>query len=511
MTTTPSWHSLSRQQANILYDDAMRSGDREALRDLCRRDLFFLLAVACMRKDMQSDWVYDRCREVEASPDGHLDLWFREGYKSTIITYGKTIQDILNDPDITIGIFSHTRPIAKGFLSQIKREFENNTFLKSIFDDILYADPRRSAPKWSIDDGIRVKTKSNSKENTIEAWGLVDGQPTSKHYKLLVYDDVVTLESVTTPEQINKVTTAWEMSLNLGARGGARRYVGTRYHFNDTYKVMMERGSAIPRIKPATDNGKIDGESVFLTRPQLTEKRRDMGPYVFSCQMLQNPVADKAMGFDPMWPMYYDHLKNTRGWNFYILVDPASKKKKTNDYTVMFVIGLAPDGNYYLVDGLRDRLNLTERAAKLFYLHHKWRPQAVGYEEYGLQADIEHIEYEQEHRNYRFKITKLSGSMPKEDRIRRLIPIFEQSRFYLPHILFFVDQEKTPRDLVQEFISQEFTAFPVAVHDDMLDCMARIVDTELGATFPELMDIDGSITAKKTSMNVAETDFDYLE
>ena len=35
-------------------------------------------------------------------------------HNSTILTYAKTIQDILCDPTITVGIFSHTKPIAAG-------------------------------------------------------------------------------------------------------------------------------------------------------------------------------------------------------------------------------------------------------------------------------------------------------------------------------------------------------------------------------------------------------------
>src|SRR5688572_9601031 len=107
---------LTRLQANHLYLEVLDAQDREALRQLCTDDLFFLLTIGCKRKDIDRDWLYDRCREVEAEPDGHLDLWAREHYKSSIITFGKSIQDILKDPDVTIGIFSHTRPIAKDFL-----------------------------------------------------------------------------------------------------------------------------------------------------------------------------------------------------------------------------------------------------------------------------------------------------------------------------------------------------------------------------------------------------------
>lgn len=478
---------LTRQQANTLYLEVLEANDREAIRKLCREDLFFLLTIGCKRKDIDRDWLYARCREVEAKPNEHLDLWAREHYKSTIITFGKSIQDILVNPDVLIGIFSHTRSIAKGFLAQIKSELETNKFLKTYFDDVLYENPQTESPKWSLNDGIVVKRKTNPKESTVEAWGLVDGQPTSKHFTVLLYDDVVTLESVTTTEQIKKTTAAWEMSQNLGAAGGVSRYIGTRYHANDTYRTMMDRGSVEKRIYAATDDGKMDGNPVFLSAEVLAKKRRDMGPYTFGTQMLQNPVADKSMGFKEEWLRFYDKLGDYSKWNLYILIDPSSGKKKTSgDYTVMEVIGLAPDENYYLIDAVRDRLNLTQRATKLFELHMKYKPKKVGYESYGMQADIEHIKYEMEQRNYRFPITELGGIVAKEDRILKLVPIFEQGRMWMPKQLNFVNYESRAQDYVKLFIENEYTAFPVATHDDMLDCRARILEPSLGAVFPKL-------------------------
>lgn len=479
---------MNREDANEIYRQVMASDNLSAQRKLCKEDLFFLLTFACNRKDADKDWLYARCREVQASPDGHLDLWARDHYKSTIITFAKTIQDILCDPEATVGIFSHTRPIAKSFLEQIKRELETNEYLKKLFPEVLYQKPKSEAPKWSLDAGIIVKRKTNPKEATIEASGLVDGQPTSRHYTHQIYDDVVTMESVSTPEQIAKTTNAWEMSLNLGSGDRTkRRYIGTRYHLKDSYDEMMNRGSVEPRIHKATDNGKAppEGNAVFLSNELLFKKRRDMGPYTFGTQMLQDPVSDKAMSFKEEWLMYYESLGDTSKWNKYILVDPASAKKATSDYTVMKVIGLAPDNNYYLLDALRDRMNLTQRANKIFELHKIHQPKGVGYERYGMQADIEHIKYVMEQNNYRFNITELGGSMPKEDRIKQLIPVFEQKRFYLPKRFSFVDSEGVTKDYVQLFVSNEFLAFPVTSHDDMLDCLARILDPVLGAEFPK--------------------------
>jgi hypothetical protein len=66
---------------------------------------------------------------------------------------------------------------------------------------VLWDDPVREASRWSRDKGIVVKRKGNPKEATVEAAGLVEGQPTSRHYGLLIYDDVVTQDLVTSPER----------------------------------------------------------------------------------------------------------------------------------------------------------------------------------------------------------------------------------------------------------------------------------------------------------------------
>ena len=475
---------------------------KAVLRKLARTDLYFLIRYICGREDIEHPWLYDRCREVERDPDGHLDLWAREHYKSTIITFGKTLQDILAShgddalfDEKTFGIFSHSRPIAVKFLSQLKQECEGNRLLKYLFDDILWLNPSSEAPKWSVYSGLIFKRKRNPKEATLEAYGLVDGMPTSAHFDVLVYDDVVTVDSVRSHDMIEKTTHALELSYNLGARGGVRRMIGTRYHFNDSYRVVMDRGSFSPRIYPATDGGEVGGEPVLLSAEELAQKRRDQGPYTYACQMMQNPAADSTQGFRREWTRFYTN-RDGAGMNKYILVDPAGAKKRSSDYTAMAVIGLAADQNYYLLDFVYDRLNLTERTARLFELHMKWRPNGVGYEKYGKDSDIEHIQAEQEHRNYRFTIEAVGGALQKIDRIRRLIPLFEAGRFYLPDSIMQTDHEGRTRDVVEQLLVEEYDAFPVGLHDDGLDAIARIVD--ITTNWPRITSTDERYGKKRS-------------
>lgn len=457
------------------------------LRNLCCTDLYFLLRYGCGRIDVENEWYFQRCREVQAKPDGVIDLWAREHGKSSIITFALSIFDILNDPEITIGIFSHTRPIAKGFLRQIKRELESNELLKAWFPDILWSNPRKEAPKWSEDDGIIVKRQGNPKESTVEAWGLVDGQPTSKHYKRRIYDDVVVPASVTTPEMMAKTTEAFELSDNLAAEGGAFRVVGTRYHFNDTYGEMVRRKIADVRTYPCTKDGSenFEPDNCVLMAPEtLMDKRRAQGQYTFGTQMLLNPMGDSSQGFKREWLCWSASRPTREGVNVYLIVDPANTKKKKSDWTCMWAIGAGRDRNYVVLDVVRDKLNLKERADALFELHEKWLPLGVGYEEYGMQADIQFIEHLQNERNYRFKITPLGGSMSKPDRIKRLVPVFEEGRMYLPRQKHRTIYDGSTINLIESFVEEEYAAFPVAVHDDMLDCMARILDEDLKIKWP---------------------------
>lgn len=231
-------HSLDFDGIIKFYTDMGAVGSNADLAYLGAVDRYFLLTYLLDRTDAFHPWLYDRCREVEAEPDGFLDLWSREHYKSTLITYAGAIQEIINEPEITIGIFSHTKGIASKFVAQIKREFEINHEIRTVYAELCWLRPKGEAPVWS-EQAFTVRRRSNPKEATVEGHGVVGGQPTSKHFDLIIYDDLVTLESVSTPEQVQKTTQAWELSTNLGAKDGRRWMIGTRYCTRGDQRVLM--------------------------------------------------------------------------------------------------------------------------------------------------------------------------------------------------------------------------------------------------------------------------------
>lgn len=452
------------------------------LRNLCRTDLFFLLVYGLDRADADNDWVFPRCREVSAEPDGILDLWAREHYKSTIITFALTIQDVLRThgedlpagtEEATVGIFSHTRPIAKQFLRQIKLELERNDKLKRWFPDVLWADPRGESPKWSEDEGIIVKRRGNPKEATIEAWGLVDGQPTSKHFNRTVYDDTVTRESVTSPEMIKKTTEAWELSRNLTAIGGKSRYIGTRYHFFDTYDEMMKRGIKA-RIHTATKDGSANGEPVFLPKDVLEQKRLEMGE-TFWAQMLMQPRSSASAYFKREWFKWYDkppaNLRKYGASDYAVTADGG-------DYTVHMVVGVDPNDDIYILDVWRAQAESHVWVETFINMvaHHK---PLMWAEENGqiLKSIGPFIHKRMLERRVYCHREQFASSSDKPTRARSFQGRASMGKVYLPHAAPWLD------DLLMELLS-----FPLGKHDDQVDplgLIGRMLDTMVAGRAPK--------------------------
>ena len=487
-----------------------------AIRALALCDRFYLAVKVLGRKDMLHPWVYARCREVEADPDSRLDLWSREHFKSSIITYAGVIQEILRDPEITIAIFSYNRPAAKKHFRPIKETLELNQALKAVFPDILWANPNSEAPRWSEDGGIVVKRKGNPKESTLEAWGLVDGQPTGSHFQMRVYDDVVTKESVTTAEQNTKTIEAFQLSDNLGVVGGRVQVIGTRYNYADAYENMLKRGTVRPRIYAATHNGQPDGEPVYLEPAEWARRKRDQSEALIASQYLQNPLAGLQKMFNVEDYRVYEVRPETL--NVYLLVDPARSKKKDSDKTAMALVGIDYAGNKYLLDGYNHKMDLQERWNAMKNLYTAWVYQPgiislkVGYEGYAAEADLEYFRERMTMERVSIPIDELKwpreGDGSKIDRVQRLGPDLRNHRVYLPYDPKVAnpeypsaltslqrqtrdngfgyriaapikrrDTEGKMYDLAEDLRVQTHY-FPFGSHKDLIDALSRLYDME---------------------------------
>jgi hypothetical protein len=355
-------------------------------------------------------------------------------------------------------------------------------------------DPIHNAifPECHISDESQSKVKITTKERGIYFAVGAGGPITGRGAHLLLIDDPIKNREVADSEIERRKLKDWYTSTAYTRLmpDGAIIIIQTRWHEDDLAGWLLREHAhedwdvlSLPALTNEDEPQALWPEAYSVERLQTIQK--SLGARDWSALYMQTPSAGGGGEFKRDWIRHY-HRQTTDGQNVYLLVDPANEKKKRADYTSYWVIGTHRDGNYYVHHLRRDRHNLAERTRTVFDLHRRFRPMRVGYESIGLKADVQHILSEQEHQKYRFAITELSSGnqMSKNDRIRRLIPIFEAQRIYLPESLHLTDTNGRVVDMVEEFIEREYASFPAALHDDMIDGLSWITWPDMMITFP---------------------------
>lgn len=273
-----SMRDRSYQSANDIYALLGDTMDRRQKAFLACNDRFYFLTHVLGRVDAIHPWVYKQCRMVEKDPDGYLDLWSRYSYKTSIITTAGSLQEVACNPDVTIALFSVTSKVARKFLRGLQESMESNPTLAQLFPDVFWAEPRKAAPMWALDQGLIVRRTTTRNEPTLSAWGMVDGMPTGGHWDILLYNDIITEKTVTNQDMVEKSTLAYELSTNLGIGEGTRKWMeGTRYCTRGDQRVLMADWSHKP-ISEVVEGDVVVGweqraKGKRFLRPAVVRKR----------------------------------------------------------------------------------------------------------------------------------------------------------------------------------------------------------------------------------------------
>jgi len=211
------------------------------MRDLCKNDLFFLSEYVLRNKDSEpiplteeyqgemSRWLERHApRKMLMAPRGHL--------KSTLANRNYVIWRIINDANITILIVSATLDNAKKKIRAIQEVFEKNEVFKQLFPELI---PASFGERWT-QTMLTVPRTSTDPESTVEVQGY-EGELTSRHYKLILFDDVVGKENSSTKEQVQKVINFYTQSLQLLKKpAGEVLIIGTMWSWGDLHNHVIE-------------------------------------------------------------------------------------------------------------------------------------------------------------------------------------------------------------------------------------------------------------------------------
>jgi hypothetical protein len=364
-------------------EECKEFGETAVIKSLIENDLFFVLyfiikpfSDAASADRVNSKFVVERCHEVESGPASYtLDVWARYHYKTSIMA-AEIVQYALKNPEHAQGILSFKASVAKNMLFAIKSAFENVGILQMCFPDVVWTNPFKDAPRWSLDEGIILKRIGNRREPTIGAYGLVEGMPTALHFERRTYDDISTQDMASSPTVMEDVKMKFDISMNLKTMTSDRhRIMGTFYNHCDPLVYIRDKKKMDDtplyhfRKHPATHDGTANGIPVLMTQEEFDLEKRNRG---FNCMQLCDPSPSQDIRLNPDYLKIVDILPS-KLYRF-MLVDPAGRSA-TEDAWAMAVIGVEPQvddigaSNIFILDMFIQPLEHSEAIQQICQMY----------------------------------------------------------------------------------------------------------------------------------------------
>lgn len=462
---------------------------REKVRRLAGRDLLtFLQYVWWMPQPLK---IGRHTRAIADRLTRAIDDW-RDG-KSTFLLVNVPFRHGKSDlvsralPAFFLGRCADRQPdiIMSGYGADLVETFahQSKNIIRSpqyqaVFPGVEIDSRRDRSDKWGV----------TGSAGTVTAVGL-GGAITGKGGHLIIVDDYCKDHAEAYSDKLRDET--WKsFSIDLMTRRNSPASIvivcATPWHTDDVtgrIKYQMKHDPSFPRFEelnfPARKEGPGGWDILFpemFDEAWYDSQRATLGPTDAAALLDCNPIGAGNRTFHPEWLHTYNTQPDPEKLNIYLLVDSANTKRKDRDtdFTSMQVWGFGRDRNYYLLDAIRDRLDLAGRTDALFDFIEKWHPKNVFWEQVGAMSDVQHVKLEMDARGYHFPIRAIPQSVPKKDRIGWLVPLFEASRIWLPPRLLRLRDDGMEYDFTADFIQDEFSTYPAARHDDMLDCMANL-------------------------------------
>jgi predicted phage terminase large subunit-like protein len=407
-----------------------------------------------------------------------LLLYPRGTLKTSIATIGKSIQWILNYPDIRLLFSSAINMQGEAVLRETKSHFQFNEYMRFYFPELC--PPAAKAADWGSNEQFTVMGRKRfAKEATVSVCS-VGKVIAGMHYEVIFNTDLVDKENVKTPNQISEVINHFRYMRPLLEPHCGWMYVeGTPYDFSDLYNTIQDEEARRPADEHqwrvlVGDCFKPDNSALWATRLPLSKLRQleiELGPYIFNCQYRCKPVpmgtglaSPAQIRFKP-WPVLKTLLPMLR---LHVTIDVAGMDPQSEgDYTVITLAGFDRDGRIYILEINRGHFSPFEVIEIIFKLHAAY-PRIFDFKiEKDAHARVL-LPFLQRECAKRQKFPNMvpmrrDNRVSKQHRIRGLQPWFAAD----PPIIHFSDSINCRADLISEI-----TRFPAYSHDDILDTLA---------------------------------------
>lgn len=379
--------------------------------------------------------------------------------KSTTLTITRALFEVLRDPDVRVLIVSNTQLQAEVFLREVKHHLEYGEVLREVFGDFVSDD------KWDVRELNVRPRKTRAKESTISCVG-VGGPVVSRHYDVILADDLIDEENSRTEGQREKVREWFWRSLMPTLEPHGRIHVlGTRYHFADLYGVLIEGDFADCHqvVKALPEDGTTPWPEKFSVE-WLEDRRRSMGTLLFNSQYQNDTLAMRGRIFQTEWFRWFE--TPPQGLRVYQGVDLAISQKETADYFAHVTVGFDAQRNAYVLDAVQRRMTFKAQTDFIIERQRAYRPikvlvEAVAYQ----QAQVDEL------RRAGVYAQAVRTSKDKNTRFVRLAARFEAGQVFLR------------RGMQDELVEQLLLA-PEGRHDDLVDALEFAVGAEQSLYLP---------------------------
>lgn len=348
----------------------------------CKKDLYYLSTEILGYKDVNPELHKEYCDFVSWRTNPapkKLDLMPREHLKTTLGTVGLSIQEIINDPDITILIASFKWEKAREMLGEVKDHLENNVRFKKMFGSY-----RGSDRQWNEDKIYVSKRTKPNKTATIDTSGL-ECTLTSAHYRRIILDDLVCRANIGTYKQVMQVVKFYQDALDLlDKRDGKLIIHGTRWAFHELYAWLLKnhKKDFALYIRRAVEKGRIIYPERF-TRDSLKELKRAKGLWDFSCQYFNFTYDTQNALVRSREVQYYtanDLKKYQEKYPIFVtmVVDGAVTEDTDSCETAITIVGTTIWDEWILLDERVGHWGPTEAIEEMIGAIVRWQPQVFG-------------------------------------------------------------------------------------------------------------------------------------
>ena len=403
----------------------------------------------------------------------NLQLVFRGAGKSTTCTVVKAVHLLIKNRNLRILIGSKTSTNAEGFLKEIKAHLEDG-IVPELFGK--FYDPNKTS-KWDNKEIEVLGKTTKTKESSITCVG-VDGTIVSKHYDVMLSDDLVD-EANTSTKHMRKKTETWFFKTLMPCleppddevpHRGEHHMLGTRYHDKDLYQSLMDGGlkGHVHKILPYDEQGRTVWPEKF-TFEWFMKKLEDAGKIIFNSQYLNDVEAMKGEIFEYAMCVRVGQHDLPPNMDYFMGVDLAIKLKKKNDRFAIVVVGRHKN-DYYVVDCFAARIRVGQQTKKIVEYWRKWKPVNIGIEDNAYQdAQRQLVEdWAEEEGIEDLVITGITTSEDKITKAWRIAPMFENE-----HMHFLTGPGGTPGP--GDKVIDEVIAMPNGDHDDLFDGLEMAV------------------------------------